>query len=182
MFFYPKKCICWPYDSLHYNWDSTERWASHVSHRSSTVYINKGNHLCVTFSRGRTSGVAINTQCQHFICQRNKPFCVVRSTLQRDQKQKGGDDELDIERLLFSSRLGLFSTLLLMSGRGFCKQIVPQLQLIFKDVLFSPAELPADWKHNTAMAGPQRTTTPPGALCSTPTPRRSRHVHVWDGL
>lgn len=32
------------------------------------------------------------------------------------------------------------------------------------------------------MADPWRATTPPGALRSTPTPRRSRHVHVWDRL
>lgn len=32
------------------------------------------------------------------------------------------------------------------------------------------------------MADPWRATTPPGALRSTPTPRRSRHVHVRDRL
>lgn len=63
-----------------------------------------------------------------------------------------------------------------------CKEIIPQLQLHWKMFLFSPAELLTDWKHIPAMADPQRTAALPGALRSTPTPRRSRHVHVWDGL
>lgn len=65
---------------------------------------------------------------------------------------------------------------------GFCNEINPQLQLTWKMFCFLAAQLPADWKHNPAMADARRTTTAPGALRSTPTPRRSRHVHVWDGL
>lgn len=52
-----------------------------------------------------------------------------------------------------------------------------------KDVLSSPAELPADWKHYPEMAGPQRTAAAAaGALWSAGTPRMSRNVHVRDGL
>lgn len=61
--------------------------------------------------------------------------------------------------------------------------LLPPARIESRNVLlFSTAELPADRKHNAAMARPQRATTTPGAIWSTSGSWRSRHVHVWDGL
>lgn len=71
-------------------------------------------------------------------------------------------------------------TLLLMSGWYHCNKI--GFVWLGRCFVSPAAQLPADRKHQPAMADPQRTAAAAGSTWSTGTARRSRHVHVRDRL
>lgn len=87
-------------------------------------------------------------------------------------------NEREVERCLL--KLQPPPALLLMSG---CSTVTRSASADSDDALFPPAaQLPADGKHQPAMADPQWTAGAAGAPWSTGATGRSRHVNVRDGL